>query len=157
MANKTLVAYFSASGVSARVAEKIAKATSGDLFEITPEKKYTSDDLNWNNPQSRSSIEMKDKSFRPPVASKVEDMTKYDKIYIGFPIWWGVAPTVVNTFLEGYDLSGKEIVVFATSGGSGIGNTVEELKTSAPNAKWGKAERLNAQITQEEVDAWVNV
>ncbi len=154
--SKTLVAYFSASGVTAGVAETIAKVIGADLFEIEPEQKYTSADLNWRDENSRSSVEMKDKTFRPPVKSKVENIAQYDTIYIGFPIWWYVAPTIVNTFLEQYDFSGKTIHVFATSGSSGIGNTVQELRSSAPNAVWGKADRLNSHISESDAEKWVN-
>ncbi|MDU2694527.1 MAG: flavodoxin, partial [Intestinibacter bartlettii] len=124
MANKSLVTYFSASGVTKKVAEKLAEAAGADLFEIKPEVAYTEADLNWMDKKSRSSIEMNDKSFRPAIAEKCNNMADYDVVYIGFPIWWYVAPTIINTFLESYDFSGKTIVLFATSGGSGFGNTV---------------------------------
>lgn len=153
--SKILVAYFSASGTTAKVAEKVAKATGGDLFEIVPEQRYSEADLDWQNAKSRSSVEMKDKKFRPAVSSKVADMSAYDTIYIGFPIWWYVAPTIINTFLEQYDLSGKTINIFATSGGSGMGSTVEELKPSAKGAVFGKADRMASRVTQAEIDAWV--
>ncbi|MFR5101085.1 MAG: flavodoxin, partial [Christensenellaceae bacterium] len=121
--SKTLVAYFSASGVTARLAEKVAKVVNGDLYEIVPAKPYTAADLDWTNDKSRSSVEMKNKSFRPEISGKAENMSDYDTIYLGFPIWWYVAPTIVNTFLESYDLSGKTIIPFATSGSSGMGGT----------------------------------
>ena len=121
MANKSLVTYFSASGVTKKVAEKLAEAAGADLFEIKPEVAYTEADLNWMDKKSRSSIEMNDKSFRPAIAEKCNNMADYDVVYIGFPIWWYVAPTIINTFLESYDFSGKTIVLFATSGGSGFG------------------------------------
>ena len=130
MANKSLVTYFSASGVTKKVAEKLAEAAGADLFEIKPEVAYTEADLNWMDKKSRSSIEMNDKSFRTAIAEKCNNMADYDVVYIGFPIWWYVAPTIINTFLESYDFSGKTIVLFATSGGSGFGNTVAELKRS---------------------------
>ena len=130
MANKSLVTYFSASGVTKKVAEKLAEAAGADLFEIKPEVAYTEADLNWMDKKSRSSIEMNDKSFRPAIAEKYNNMADYDVVYVGFPIWWYVAPTIINTFLESYDFSGKTIVLFATSGGSGFGNTVAELKGS---------------------------
>ena len=130
MANKSLVTYFSASGVTKKVAEKLAEAAGADLFEIKPEVAYTEADLNWMDKKSRSSIEMNDKSFRPAIAEKCNNMADYDVVYVGFPIWWYVAPTIINTFLESYDFSGKTIVLFATSGGSGFGNTVAELKGS---------------------------
>ena len=130
MANKSLVTYFSASGVTKKVAEKLAEAAGAKLFKIKPEVGYTEADLNWMDKKSRSSIEMNDKSFRPAIAEKCNNMADYDVVYIGFPIWWYVAPTIINTFLESYDFSGKTIVLFATSGGSGFGNTVAELKGS---------------------------
>ena len=128
MENKSLVTYFSASGVTKKVAEKLAEAAGADLFEIKPEVAYTEADLNWMDKKSRSSIEMNDKSFRPAIEEKCNNMADYDVVYVGFPIWWYVAPTIINTFLESYDFSGKTIVLFATSGGRGFGNTVEELK-----------------------------
>lgn len=127
---KSLVAYFSASGTTKSVAQKLAKVTDADLFEIMPVQAYTSADLNWNDPQSRSSREMNDKSYRPAIANKVENIEQYDMIYVGFPIWWYIAPTIINTFLESYDLTGKKVVVFATSGSSGMGRTVSELQSS---------------------------
>ena len=141
--NKTLVAYFSASGVTAKLAKTLADAIGADLFEIRPEIPYTSADLNWNDPRSRSSVEMKDKSFRPAVSGKVEDMAQYDRVFVGFPIWWYVAPTIINTFLESYDLAGKILIPFATSGGSGIGNAEKSLRTLCPHADWRKGRLLN--------------
>lgn len=122
--SKVLVAYFSASGVTAKTAKNLVKAAKADMYEITPAKPYTNDDLNWQNKKSRSSIEMADKAFRPPLADTDANISEYDTILLGFPIWWYVAPTIVNTFLESYDFSGKTIILFATSGGSGFGNTV---------------------------------
>lgn len=127
---KRLVAYFSASGVTADVAKKLAEAAEGNLYEIKPEVPYTKADLNWRDEQARSTIEMKDKSYRPAIADKEADIAAYDVIFVGFPIWWYVAPTIINTFLESYDFAGKTIVLFATSGGSGFGKTVDELKGS---------------------------
>lgn len=117
--SNTLVAYFSASGTTAKLAKTLASAANAELYEIKPEIPYTDADLNWNNSKSRSSIEMNDKTFRPAISGKVENMNQYDTIYVGFPIWWYVAPTIINTFLEQYDLSGKTIIPFATSGGNG--------------------------------------
>lgn len=131
---KKLVAYFSASGTTKKTAQLIAKATGADLYEITPKVAYTEADLNWMDKKSRSSVEMNDKKFRPEVEDKDAHIAEYDEIILGFPIWWYVAPTIVNTFLEKYDFSGKKIVLFATSGGSGFGNIVKELQPSAPNA-----------------------
>ena len=130
-----LVAYFSASGVTAGVAKKLAEATGADLYEIKPAKTYSSADLNWNDSNSRSSVEMRDKKFRPELADKNAKIEGHDIIFIGFPIWWYVAPTIINSFLESYDFSGKKIILFATSGGSGFGKAVEGLQPSAPNAK----------------------
>ena len=153
---KVLVAYFSASGVTAKTANNLAKAANADMYEITPAKPYTNDDLNWRNKKSRSSIEMADKSFRPALADTNSDISKYDTILLGFPIWWYVAPTIVNTFLESYDFSGKTIVLFATSGGSGFGNTVTELKPSVSDdtvIKEGKI--LNGNPSVSELEKWV--
>lgn len=155
--SKYLIAYFSASGVTKRVAEKLATVVGGDLYEITPEKPYTKEDLNWMDKNSRSSVEMKNKSFRPAITGKVENMEEYDVVYIGFPIWWYVAPTIINTFLESYDFSGKTIIPFATSGGSGLGNTINELKPScSDNTKWFDGERFRASVSKEELKNWVN-
>ena len=133
--SKKLVAYFSASGITKKAAEKLAKEQGADLFEIRPVQPYTDADLNWNNSQSRSSVEMKDSSSRVEIAARVPDMAGYDELFLGFPIWWGVAPHIINSFLESYDLAGKIISPFATSGGSGYGRSTEELKASAPGAE----------------------
>lgn len=152
---KTLVAYFSASGTTASVAAKVAVAANADIFEIEPAVRYTNEDLNWMDKKSRSSVEMNDKSFRPEIIKKELDTTKYDRILLGFPIWWYVAPTIINTFLESYDFSGKKIVLFATSGGSDFGNTVEELKTSTQGAEIIEGKRLN-HATKEDIENWIN-
>ena len=128
--SKRLVAYFSASGKTAEAAKMLAKAANADLYEIKPEIPYTKDDLNWMNKTSRSSLEMSDKASRPALADKNANISGYDTIFLGFPIWWYVAPTIINTFLESYDFSGKKIILFATSGGSGFGKTVDGLKNS---------------------------
>lgn len=133
--SKKLVAYFSASGNTARLAKELASTAAADLYEICPAVPYTSADLNWQDKQSRSSIEMRDHSSRPALADTNADIAAYDTIYIGFPVWWYIAPTIINTFLESTDFSGKRIILFATSGGSGFGKTVQELKVSAPNAE----------------------
>ncbi|MGN0508292.1 MAG: flavodoxin [Ruminococcus sp.] len=154
--SKVLVAYFSASGVTAKTAKNLAKAANADMYEITPAKPYTNDDLNWQNKKSRSSIEMADKAFRPSLADTNADISKYDTILLGFPIWWYVAPTIVNTFLESYDFSGKTIILFATSGGSGFGNTVRELKPSVSDdtvIREGKI--LNGNPSVSELEKWV--
>ena len=143
MSNRALVAYFSASGVTKKAAEKLAAAAGGALFEIEPEVPYTSADLNWMDKKSRSSIEMRDKSSRPAIVKKPLDLSKYDSIFVGFPIWWYVAPAIINTFLESCDFSGKKIILFATSGGSGFGNTVRELQVSAPGAQIVEGKVLN--------------
>jgi len=131
---KTLVAYFSASGVTAKVADKLADALGADIYEIRPETPYTKADLNWMDKNSRSTIEMNDKTIRPAIADQNARIDEYNTIFLGFPIWWYVAPTIINTFLESYDFSGKKIILFATSGGSKFGKTVEELKVSVPNS-----------------------
>lgn len=130
--SKTLVAYFSASGVTKKLAEKIAQVANADIFEIEPEVLYTNADLDWRNKNSRSSVEMSDLSSRPAILKKVENMSQYDTVIIGFPIWWYTAPTIINTFIESYDLSGKKIALFATSGGTGIEKSVSDLKAGYP-------------------------
>ena len=134
MSNK-LVAYFSASGVTAKVAETLAEAIGADIFEIEPKVPYTEADLNWMDKKARSTIEMNDPASRPEIAVERDNMKDYDTIFVGFPIWWYVAPTIINTFLESYDLTGKTIIPFATSGGSGIGKTNERLAPSCKGAK----------------------
>lgn len=128
--SKILVAYFSASGVTAKTAALLADVAGAALYEIKPSVPYTKEDLNWNNSQSRSSVEMADHSFRPALADQKLNILDYDVFFLGFPIWWYIAPTIINTFLESYDFSGKKIILFATSGGSGFGQTVAELKKS---------------------------
>ncbi|OWT33032.1 flavodoxin [Methanobrevibacter sp. 87.7] len=154
---KSLVAYFSASGVTKAVAEKLAKVSNSDIYEIEPEEKYSSEDLDWTNPKSRSSIEMKEnKEFRPPIKNNVEDIDNYDLIYLGFPIWWYTAPTIVNSFLESYDLKDKKIVVFATSGSSRLGGTIDDLKPSAPGADFVGGDRLNSSISEDDLKSWID-
>ena len=144
MNNKILVAVFSASGVTKRVGEEIARISGGDLFEIVPKDLYTADDLNWMNKRSRSSVEMNDPNARPEIATAVSDMASYDKVIIGFPIWWGVAPRIINTFLESYDFSGKTIIPFCTSGGSGVGRSDKELhKDVSSDVRWEKGVQIN--------------
>ncbi len=154
--SKKLVAYFSASGVTASLAERLAESIGADLHEIQPEVKYTDADLNWMDKKSRSSIEMNDKSFRPAVANKVENMDAYDIVYVGFPIWWYVAPTIINTFLEQYDLTGKTVVPFATSGSSQMGHTNAELKGSCKGANLVEGKRFNANASANELKAWAD-
>ncbi|WP_124100104.1 flavodoxin [Ruminococcus sp. Marseille-P6503] len=152
--SKRLVAFFSAGGVTAKLAERLAKAAGADIFEIRPEQPYTREDLDWTNRNSRSSVEMADKSFRPAVAGTVENMEQYDVIYVGFPIWWYVAPTIINTFLEQYDLAGKTVVPFATSGGSGMGRTNAELAVSCKGARLAEGKRFGADASESELKKW---
>lgn len=152
--NKVLVAYFSASGVTAKLAERLAKAIGADLHEIQPEVPYTEADLNWMDQNSRSSMEMNDKAFRPAVANKVENMEQYQVIFTAFPIWWYVAPTIVNSFLEQYDLTGKTVIPLATSGSSGMGNTNKELTGSCLGAELKEGKRFPADASAEELKAW---
>ncbi len=143
MSKKILVAYFSASGTTARVAEEIASAIGADLYEICPEIPYTAADLNWMDKKSRSSVEMKDPSSRPAIAAPVQDMAQYDTVFIGFPVWWYVEPRIVDTFLGSYDFSGKTLIPFATSGGSGIEQAQRSLQSHCPAASWAKGRLLN--------------
>ena len=144
MAGKTLVAVFSASGVTKKVGEEIARIVDGDFFEIVPKEIYTDDDLNWMNKQSRSSVEMNDPSARPEIAGTVSDMDSYNKVIVGFPIWWGVVLRIIETFLESYDFSGKTVIPFCTSGGSGVGRSDEELhKNVKGNVEWKKGTQIN--------------
>ncbi len=153
--SKKLTAYFSASGITANIAEMLADAADTDLFEIRPEIPYSAADLDWRNSESRSSVEMKDKSSRPAIAEKCGNMDDYDTIFLGFPIWWYIAPTIINTFLESYDFSGKKIILFATSGGSGFGKTVENLKGSVSDSTVITEGRIfNGRITKDTLKAW---
>ena len=151
--SKKLVAYFSASGTTKEAAERLAKATGADLFEIRPTIPYTNADLNWMDKKSRSSVEMNDPDSRPEIAETVSNMADYDTVFIGFPIWWYVAPHIIHTFLESCDFSGKTLVPFATSGGSGMGKTVDELRKLCPNADW-KAGKLINGVSDQEIAAW---
>ncbi|MCD8366643.1 MAG: NAD(P)H-dependent oxidoreductase [Clostridiales bacterium] len=156
MTGKPLVAYFSASGVTAGVANRLAQAADADLYEIRPEAPYTSADLDWRNPRSRSSVEMNDLSSRPALADQDANIAEYDTIFLGFPIWWGVAPTIINTFLERYDFSGKKIVLFATSGGSGFGRTAEVLKASvSPDTVIVTGRLLPGNASEASLKQWV--
>jgi len=155
--SKKLVAYFSASGVTARAAESLANAAEADLYEIKPALPYTSADLDWTNKNSRSSVEMSDKSSRPVIAVGDIDISQYDTVFLGFPIWWYVAPTIVNTFLESYDFSGKKIVLFATSGGSGFGRTVDSLKPSvSADTEIIEGKLLNGRISNDDLKSWAD-
>jgi len=148
--SRKLVAYFSASGVTAKLAETLSEAIGADLYAIEPEVPYTKADLNWMNQNSRSSVEMKDPASRPAIAGKRDNMDEYDTIFVGFPIWWYVAPTIINTFLESYDFAGKTIIPFATSGGSGMCKTNEKLQPSCPGAKLleGRVWKKNAKAAE---------
>ncbi len=153
--SKKLVAYFSASGVTENAAKILADSANADLFEIKPKVPYTKQDLDWMDKKSRSSVEMSDKSSRPEIADKCENMADYDTVFVGFPIWWYVAPTIINTFLESYDFSGKKIILFATSGGSGFGKTVDALKGSVSGFAVIKEGRLlNGHISADELKSW---
>lgn len=150
---KKLVAYFSAEGTTKKAAEALAGEIGADLFEIEPAEAYTKADLDWTNPSSRSSTEMKNKSFRPEIIKKTLDLSAYDTVFVGFPIWWYVAPTVINTFGESYDFSGKTVVPFATSGGSGMGKTIEELIPSFKGATVVEGKVVN-RMTPSELKAF---
>ena len=154
--SKKLVAYFSASGTTAKVAKTLAEAADADLYEIKPQVPYTKADLNWMDKQARSTVEMNDKSSRPAIVTGDLDVSGYDTVLLGFPIWWYIAPTVINTFLEAYDFSGKTIVLFATSGGSGFGQAVALLQPSAPNAAIREGKLLNGRQTADGLKAWVD-
>ena len=151
---KRLVAFFSASGTTRKVAEMIAETTDADMYEIMPKQLYSKADLNWMDKKSRSSVEMSDKKYRPEIEDTDAHIDRYDEIFLGFPIWWYVAPTIINTFLESYDFSGKKIILFATSGGSGFGNTVKELIPSAPDANIVEGKILN-NVSKRDVENWV--
>ena len=143
MSAKTLVAYFSASGVTAGVAKEITRAMGADLYEIRPTVPYTGADLNWMDKKSRSSLEMNDPGSRPAISQPVENMGQYDRVILGFPIWWYVEPRIIDTFLESYDFSGKAVIPFATSGGSGISRAEQSLRAHCPGAIWMKGKLLN--------------
>lgn len=150
-----LVAFFSASGVTAALAQRLSRVAGADLFEIKPAVPYTSADLDWTNASSRSSVEMKNPASRPEIAEKLPSMADYDVVFLGFPIWWYVAPTIINTFLESYDFSGKTIALFATSGGSPMGRTLEILRPLCnASVKWLPAKMLNG-ATDSDLNAWL--
>lgn len=154
---KILVAYFSATGTTKKVAQNLAKATGGDLYEIKPQKPYTNADFNWRDSNSRSSLEMNDPKSRPEIISDDFSVENYDTIFLGFPIWWGTAPKIVHTFLERYDFSGKKIIIFATSGSSGLGNTANNLKPSvSKTTKIIEGDVLNSNPTVEDLKQWIN-
>ena len=140
---KTLVAYFSATGTTKAAAQRLAKEMNADLYEIVPEQSYTSADLDWRDKQSRSTVEMKDKSSRPAIKGRCENIADYDTVWIGFPVWWYTAPTIINTFIEAHNLSGKVLCVFATSGGSGVSGSANDLKKAYPQYTWGESRLMN--------------
>ena len=152
--SKTLVAYFSASGTTAKVAKKMAEAIGADLFEIKPEKPYTGADLNWQNKNSRSSVEMNDRSSRPAIAVKAADMPQYDVVFVGFPVWWYREPSIIDTFMESYDFAGKTVIPFATSGGSGLGDSAANMQKLAKGAKVVNGKRFSGSVSSEELKAW---
>ena len=149
-----LIAYFSATGTTAKAAKVLAKAVGGELYEIRPAVPYTSADLNWMDKESRSSMEMRDKGSRPALADTAAPVAGYDVIFLGFPVWWYAAPTILNTFLEAYDFTGKVVVLFATSGGSGLGKSAAGLRKSAPGAVIEDGRMLNGQLDEKELKAW---
>ena len=151
---KTLVAYFSASGMTAKVAKDLAEATGADLFEIAPAQPYTRADLNWQDKKSRTTIEMNDEACRPAIAGQVADMAGYDTVFVGFPVWWYVEPRIIDTFLESYDFAGKTVVPFATSGGSGLGQAPKRMQALVPGASVLAGGLLNGRPSQAELAAW---
>ena len=155
-ATKVLVAYFSATNTTQGIAEHIANGLSADIYEIVPEEPYTDADLNYNDNNSRTTIEMNDPNARPAISGSIENMEEYDVLFIGFPIWWGEAPRIVSTFMESYDFSGKTIVPFCTSGGSGMGSSAANLEQLTSGAQWLAGQRLNGSDSQEQVMEWVN-
>lgn len=154
MMSKKLVAYFSASGTTSKVAQKLAEAVDADIFEIKPEQAYTSADLNWTDKSSRSSVEMNNPSCRPAIKDNLPNMEQYEAVFVGFPIWWYVAPKIINTFLESYDFTGKKIIPFATSGGSGMGKTNVELEPSCPGAVLLPGRKLDGSVSMQDLKVW---
>jgi len=153
--NKTLVSYFSASGVTRSVAEKISKVVNADLFEIEPVNHYTSEDLDWNNEESRTTIEMNNKSSRPEIKNKVNNLNDYDTVIIGFPVWWYTAPTIINTFIEENDLTNKKVYIFVTSGGSSFGGSLKDLRNTYPNINFIDGKRFTGNETTEDILSWL--
>ena len=152
--SKTLVAYFSASGITAKVAKKMAETIGADLFEIKPEIPYSGADLNWQNKNSRSSVEMNDRSSRPAIAVKAADMPQYDVVFVGFPVWWYREPSIIDTFMESYDFAGKTVIPFATSGGSGLGDSAVNMQKLAKGAKVVNGKRFSGNASAAELKAW---
>lgn len=154
--SKVLVAYFSASGVTEKVAERLAEATGAGLFEIEPESPYTDADLDWQDKNSRSTVEMNDRKRRPAIRSQVEDMDQYGIVFVGFPVWWYREPSIIDTFMEAYDFSGKTVVPFATSGGSPIGDSGKNMQALAPGAKVEAGKRFRADASGKELGNWAS-
>ena len=152
--SKALVAYFSASGVTGKVAENIASAIGADLYEIKPVQKYSKADLNWMDKKSRSSVEMNDRSSRPAIADTVDQMSDYDVVFVGFPIWWYREPSIIDTFMEAYDFSGKTVVPFATSGGSGLGDSAANMQALAKGSKVVEGKRFGRSASASELRSW---
>ena len=153
---KILVSYFSASGVTKGVAEKVSNVINGDLFEIEPVDVYSSKDLDWTDEESRSSVEMKNKSFRPAIKNKVDDIDQYDTVVIGFPVWWYTAPTIINTFIEENNLEGKDIYIFVTSGSSSVDGSFNDLKNSYSNLRFIDGTRFSSSVSDEEINKFIN-
>ncbi len=153
---KVLVAYFSAGGVTAKTAKTLAAAIGADLFEICPETPYTKADLNWMDKKSRSTIEMNDRSCRPAIAGKVSDMEQYETVFVGFPVWWYREPSIIDTFMEAYDFSGKTVIPFCTSGGSGIGDSGKNMQQLAKGAKVEEGKRFRGSSSAEELKSWAS-
>ena len=154
--SKTLVAYFSASGVTKKVAENLAQAADADLFEIVPEQIYTSADLNWQDKNSRSSVEMNDRSSRPAISSKVDDMSQYTHVFVGFPVWWYREPSIIDTFMESYDFSGITVIPFCTSGGSGLGDAAANMQALADGANVIDGKRWSGAAQVNELKEWTD-
>lgn len=154
--SKVLVAYFSASGVTKRVAENLAKAAGADLFEIVPEQIYSGADLNWMNKKSRSSVEMNDRNCRPAISSRVEDMSQYSHVFVGFPVWWYREPSIIDTFMESYDWNGITVIPFCTSGGSGLGDAGKNMQALGNGANVIAGRRLSRRVSESDLKSWTN-
>ena len=153
---KALVAYFSANGTTKRVAERLATGIGAELHEITPKVPYTGADLNWQDRHSRSSVEMNDRSARPEIASRVQNMAQYDVVFVGFPVWWYREPSIIDTFMELYDFTGKTVIPFCTSGGSGLGDSTKNMQMLAKNAKVASGQRFGARTSEKELSLWAS-
>ena len=151
-----LVAYFSASGVTKKVAEKLASAAGADLFEIVPKEIYTKADLNWMDKKSRSSVEMNDRNCRPEIASSVDDMSKYDTVFVGFPVWWYREPSIIDTFMESYNFTGKKVITFCTSGGSGLGDSAKNIQALASGAKVIGGKKFSSGVSEADLKKWAD-